>query len=542
MNHFLRRLRIEEIFGRIPTSGRRQKESDACVLMFLLRNLILSREPLYGLSQWAERFEGHLLGLPRGTSDLNDDRVGRVLDRLFDADRGALLTRCVLTMIREFSLALKEFHNDSTSIPLYGRYREATGRRVRGKATLVAENGHSKDHRPDLKQLLWVLTVSEDGAVPVHFKVTDGSCEDSTTHLETWQALRDLCGSAQFLYVADSKLCTRENLRAIEEAQGLFLTVLPRTRAEDAAFRDHLQTHTPAWHVVRQGDPASGTGEETIVGVESPIPDSDGYRLFWYRSSSKRERDAQARSDILHKARKGLEALAKKLASPKSRYKTEGAVAKVVETFLAASGASRWLAVTIQVTQQEKFRQENRGRPTQTTRWRRILKPRFHLELHLDTDKVAYDRNCDGIFPLLTNDHKASLHTALDAYKSNQPFVEKRHHYLKTVQAAVPVYLKSISRIEALFFLEFLALLVRALMEREIKRNMAKRECDSLPLYPEGRPCKAPTTERIFEILEDLEHHRLWEGPSLVQEFPPNLTKLQREVIQLLGLKSTAYR
>lgn len=90
---------------------------------------------------------------------LNDDRVGRALDELFDCDRQLLLTDVVLRMVQEFRIRLEELHNESTSL---------TFRRL-------CRSGWPKDCRPDLKQLLWILTVSSDGGVPVHFKVDHGN-------------------------------------------------------------------------------------------------------------------------------------------------------------------------------------------------------------------------------------------------------------------------------------------------------------------------------------------------------------------------------
>jgi len=79
---------------------------------------------------------------------------GRALDRLFDADRAAMMTQLVLAAIREFKIDLDQFHNDSTTLTLTGVYREADGREIRSQPTLVVTYGHNKDHRPDLKQLL----------------------------------------------------------------------------------------------------------------------------------------------------------------------------------------------------------------------------------------------------------------------------------------------------------------------------------------------------------------------------------------------------
>ena len=231
VNHFLDRLRLGRILAeRLPPTGRPRLEPARC-LMTLLRNLLLAREPLYGLAGWASVYRPDLLELsPREIALLNDDRLGRALETLFDADRASLQTEIVVRAIREFSVELERFHNDSTTVTLQGAYRSADGRVKRGRRTLRAAFGHNKDHRPDLKQLLWVLTVSADGAVPVHYRAVDGNTNDTPTHRESWEAVRALKGSAEFLYVADSKLCDGDTLQYIDGRGGRFLTVLPRSR------------------------------------------------------------------------------------------------------------------------------------------------------------------------------------------------------------------------------------------------------------------------------------------------------------------------
>src|ERR1035437_9957912 len=137
----------------------------AAAIRLVVTNLVLGREPLYGLGEWAARYDPGLLGLTESEVDvLNDDRVGRALDALFDADRASLLTSVMLAAISEFSIDTDQLHNDSTSISVHGVYRDAEGSPRRGKATPVITHGHSKDHRPDLTQLVWILTVSADGA------------------------------------------------------------------------------------------------------------------------------------------------------------------------------------------------------------------------------------------------------------------------------------------------------------------------------------------------------------------------------------------
>ena len=107
----------------------------------------------------------------------------------------------------------------------------------RGRLRLAITYGHNKDHRPDLKQLLYILTVTGDGAVPVQFRVESGNATDDRSHRATWDLLCKLTGRRDFLYVADCKLATAENMAHIHQHGGRFLSVLPRTRGEDAAFR-----------------------------------------------------------------------------------------------------------------------------------------------------------------------------------------------------------------------------------------------------------------------------------------------------------------
>ncbi len=180
---------------------------------------------------------------------INDDRIGRSLERIFDSDRSSLLTDIVVHAVREFDLSMKRFHNDSTSVALSGLYRTATGKDMRMKRTVNLTFGHRKD----LKQLVWILTVTADGAVPVHYNVANGNTSDSPTHIETWDSIRKLTGRPDFMYVADSKLCTDENMKFIDEKHGRFITVLPATRKEHERFRSWLQDHPDPWEATVHG-------------------------------------------------------------------------------------------------------------------------------------------------------------------------------------------------------------------------------------------------------------------------------------------------
>lgn len=201
INHFLDRLRLDTLWARyVPSTDRRYGVAPASALGVLLRNILVQRAPVYGLQEWAASLEPAQLRLaPHERSRLNDDRVGRALDRLFDADRASLLTEGVVRAVREFQVDLEQLHNDSTTVTFSGQYTTARGAARRGRPTLRITQGYNKDHRPDLKQLLWILTVSADGAVPVHFRTCDGNTTDDQTHIQTWEAVRRLVGRPDFL-------------------------------------------------------------------------------------------------------------------------------------------------------------------------------------------------------------------------------------------------------------------------------------------------------------------------------------------------------
>ena len=254
INHFLQRLGLLELLDRhVPTTDSRSTVSHAQALGVLLRSIIVEREPIYRQQESTIGFAEGLFGVDAAqAARLSDDRIGRALDRLFDADRGALLTEVVLALVQRFGVRLQQLHNDSTSISLCGQYRHARGRRVRERTAPAIVHGFSKDMRPDLKQLLFILTTDAEGGVPVHFRCADGNTTDVRTHIDTWNTLRALAGRADFLYISDSKLCSFANMDHIDRAGGRFVTVMPRSRQEDAQFRRWIQTNTPAWELVNR--------------------------------------------------------------------------------------------------------------------------------------------------------------------------------------------------------------------------------------------------------------------------------------------------
>jgi transposase len=542
LDRLLNRLRIEEFLGKhLPREDRRSRVPTATALLLLVRNLLVSREPLYGIGEWAARYDARWLGLSdEQLPALNDDRVGRALDRLFAADFAALTLDVAAHAVHEFDVTLDELHNDSTTVTFHGDYENAARERfLRGRLRLAITWGHNKDHRPDLKQLLYVLTVSSDGAVPVHFRVESGNATDDRSHIATWDLLRTLTGRCDFLYVADCKLATAENMAYIHQHGGKFLSVLPRTRGEDAAFRAKVLQGHAIWRHIHDKHDDQGKLVDQFSICEPPSQSAEGYRLIWYHSGRKAELDAEARLTRLQRAVQDLEELSRKLRSPRTRYRAKAKVAEAVDAILQEYKVGDWIKVEVTERTTEKFHQEKRGRPGKETRYIKEEDTRFDLTHQIDLERLTEEAQCDGIFPVITNESSASELDLLLSYKQ-QPAIERRFEQMKTDFVVAPVYLKETSRIQALLCLYFFVLLAESLLERELRRAMAKKGIESLPLYSEERACRRPSARRVIDLFEDMQRHTLSKGTEPPIEFVTELTPLQRKALRLLGM-SGAY-
>ena len=119
--------------------------------------------------------------------------------------------------------------------------------------------------------------------------------------------------------------------------------------------------------------------------------------------------------------------------------------------------------------------------------------------------------------------------------------IEMRFEQTKTVHEIAPALLKNEGRIEALFTVYFLALLVQALIERELRLAMKRNNIEELPLYPEQRQCARPTTEQILRLFSLAVRNKLVRNGKTVQVFDVEFTALQQQMLALLGVSDQAY-
>lgn len=520
IDHFINGINLPALLEK-TFKNRRYSEA----ILLLIKNVIIERHALYGIKEWASWFDPSLVY----GGNISDDTTARALDRLFEVDRSSLLTHIVMNIAQSYGLDLSEIHQDTTSVKLNGAYAKQNRKAVQLK------QGHSKDHRPDLKQLVYALSVTRDGAIPVHFKAYDGNRTDDTLHWDTWQTLRGILGRSDFLYVADSKLCVEQTLMNIDRNQGRFITVLPRTRKEASNFNDKLLTSDVRWEKIYNKRSTRNSKIIDIYEIATGFYQThEGFRLYWFRSSEKRRRDLDIREEKILSALSCLSNLNN--SSSKKRKKTlQNKIEKILKRYKAQS----WIDVDIAVESVNEFKQKTRGRATENTAYKKIIKQIPRISCRRNIDGIARSEAMDGMFPLVTNSKLESIEV-LKSYKY-QPALEKRHSMLKSILQVAPIFLKKNDRIEALMFVYFIAQALSALIERQLRQAMIKQGKQAIQILPEERASKHPTTEQVLRIFQHQARRLLFSRNKHLQTFSETLSGIQKEILELLEISSKVY-
>jgi transposase len=530
-------MRLREILYKyIPPHG---NETIPAVesLMLLIFNLTLGKNPLYELEEWVASIDPRCIGYERlteGPGRFNDDRFGRALDKLYMADRASLMTEIVITMVEEFKVDLKRVHNDSTSVKAYGKIAGKT------KNGLELKRGASKDHRPDLKQLVFSLSISADGAVPVHQKSYPGNRTDDKTHIETWNTIRTIHSNPRFLYVGDAKLCTDEQLTYIVKEGGRAITIIPETWDDVQSFKNALRkARKPKTIIWRRRKPNSFDETEYFSEFKGKhYTTKRGYPIHWIYSSEKRKRDRQSREQRLRRAERDLTALNARIN--KRDLKTAEEIEEAAVAILALHEVGDLFHIEVGTTREERRVQVGRGRPGKQTKYKRQINTICTLSWTRRTNALKEEAHLDGIFPLLCTDKRLSAKTVLQAYKY-QPRLEKRFCQFKNIHKAAPLLFKKITRVDANMFAFFIALIIQALIEREVRLKMKQHKVRSLQVYPENRDALHPTTWKVLNIFEPVSTYKIRKGSTVVEEYRDDLNDTQKTILRFLDIPQSHY-
>ena len=536
IERFITLLRIDDAIGTYLPHDNRMKLADSKALTLLIHNILTTPNALYEMEDWLKPLDAVKLGLqPDQAMSIQDDKIGRALEKFYACRHKDVFFRLALRAIKIFDLDCRQIHHDTTTVTFVGKYGG-------WNASEQLAYGKNKDHRPDLKQLVLGLNVTADGAVPISHQIYDGNQTDDRIHPANHKALQKLLGRADFIYVADCKLATKENLEKIAAWNGRFVSVMPRTWKEDELFRNEVREGMVKWkHILSRPNnrkPDSSLDRYYAAGTEHCT--AHGYHLHWIRSTQKAQQDAETRERRIEHALEGLRETQVKLNT--YNLKNRKQIVQRVESILAKGYCQKLIRYEIQVIRHYKRVYEKKGRPQKGDSYRTVWSQNFTLTYDVDKDEVEKDKKTDGVFPLITNlDPKDySAKKALEIYKF-QPFLEKRHSQIKTYQEIAPVYLKKAERVVAYLHIHVMALMVASLIERKLRQAMQTESIASLPIYPEGRCCPSPTMFDIVRLFRNVERYEVVVGDKITI-FPAELSAIQKKLLALLDVPIAEYQ
>ncbi len=202
------------------------------VKAMILNGLGFVSSPLY---MFPEFFQGkpceYLIGLGVKAEYLNDDQLGRVMDKLFIKGLMEIFSAISASVISKFNISLKSSHLDSTSLHLHGEYNtilpevvvqsDSLESEIKSRQASEITHGYSRDHRPDLKQFIIELISSADGDVPVFFKTASGNQSDSSSFAKIFLEYQEQIKNDDSLMIADAALYNAKNISTLSEMKWL---------------------------------------------------------------------------------------------------------------------------------------------------------------------------------------------------------------------------------------------------------------------------------------------------------------------------------
>lgn len=501
---------IDRIVGVDP---RQKVTCGEAVVAMVLNALGFVDRPLYLFPEFlATKPVELLVGEGLKAEWFNDDVLGRTLEKLYRAGPEGTFMRIAANAYNEYGGRF--FHNDTTTMSLQGEYKHEEG--DLDAVPIEITHGFSKDHRPDLKQFVISLVMSDD--LPVFIQALSGNASDKNHFREIVKeygaSLREMWGEDK-IWVWDSAVYSGKNLREISESYK-WVTRVPETLSEAKEVLENADTEK------MRSTPLKGY---RLFSIEVKY---GGVKQRWVVVFSEK---AFARETKTLEKKIGVEKeKVEKEAwhfSNKEFYSEEDALKAAREM------EKRWKyhkIGSIEVEERKKKKGGGRGRPgkdepTQTA---------YRIKVEFEEDKSAIEKETlkKGKFIVATNEldnEKLSDEEALKAYKEQQ-HAERGFRFLKDpLFFAHSMFLENEDRIVAMVMVMGLALMVYSLAEKKLREALEKED-ETIP-DQRNKPTKKPTMRRVFQVFEGITV--LYRGSEMVKVL--NLRPIHGKILALLG-------
>jgi transposase len=451
---------------------------------------------------------------------LNDDTLGRALDTLYNYGVTALYSLIAATAAQRLGLSPTFAHLDSTSFHVDGRYKSDE---EPNEQVIHITQGYSRDHRPDLNQVMLDLIVEHQAGLPIWMQPLSGNSSDVTDFGQIVQEhISNLSTTYGTTYlVADSALYSDDNLQKLGETHIQWITRVPATvhDAQTALAQVIPETMQPLMEGYRYQECRSTYGgvPQRWVLLYSELRQPHVQRTVNKQLRKQGDKEVQAFQKLCRVA-----------------FACEADAQQALATF--AHGLEATFVHESTVRSIPRYGQ--RGRPRQDAQPAQVT---YHLEgtlaSRLATRQARVDQH--SCFILATNerdDVRLPPQALLESYKG-QGHAERGFRFLKDPQfLASSFYLKKPERIMALLMVMTVCLLVYAALEYRIRT--ALKEQDATFPNQKGQPVQNPTARWVFHYFVGMHVLRI---PGQWDSIVLNLTEVHQRLLQLLGKPYTRF-
>jgi transposase len=484
------------------------------VKAMVLNGLGFINHALYLVPRFFHNKPTYRLISPRvAPEQLNDDALGRALDTLYKYGVTALYSLIAVRAAKRLGLAPTFAHLDTTSFHVDGRYDSD---KTPDEQVVHITRGYSRDHRPDLNQVMLELIVEHQAGIPILMKPLSGNSSDGQ---EFGHVVKEHIAQLHTTYgttylVADSALYSDENLQQLAKTQIKWITRVPATLSDAQAALAQAAPH--AMQPLTEG-----------YRYHALTSTSGGVEQRWLLIASE-PRQPQARrtvdKQLLKQSEQEVKAW-KKLGS--TAFACEADAQQALARF--AHGLQATYLHTSMVRAQPRY--GKRGRPGRDAQPDQVF---YQVDGALASSLAARQGLIDqhSCFILATNeldDIQLSPQEVLHGYKG-QVHAERGFRFLKDPQfLAAALYLKKPERIMALLMVMTVCLFVYAALEYRIRQALKAHEAT----FPDqkGKRIHNPTARWVFQYFVGM-HLRCQAGqwPIVL-----NLTAEHQDLLRLLG-------
>lgn len=415
--------------------------------------------------------------------DFNRFKLGRILDRCHRYGTESLFTE-VAQVVCDHEKIDRRFNSlDTTSFNLSGEYLADSD-----EQTVEIKHGYSKDHRPDLKQVMLEVMVSHDGGVPMLGKVLNGNAADTTIFKERSQQLIEQFkqSEAPRYLIADCKLYTQDNGKNL--AEHAFITRIPQRIKDVNEVIEKALADSAPWVDLDEASRMK-TFKLTHYGMDQR----------WHVISSTTSRH-NAIKQIEKKVEKESTVIEKQMYHFQAqRFSCSSDGVKAAEK-LAKQWKYHQLG-SMSVTEHKQFAGKGRPKKDQEPT---AYQYQISLEKIEDSDRINHLKAVNGHYIIGGNIPTSELtdEEIVAAYKQ-QHKVEKGFRFLKDpLFFTSSLFVNKPERVMALLMVMLFSLLVYSIAERRMRACLLSINA-TLPNQI-GVETNTPTLRWAFQLLEGI--------------------------------------